>query len=787
MLPQLRKWIFDRQSKEIRRLQRIVHQIDCHYRQLSNYTDEQLRSLSQQLRTQAEVGSVPSHVKYEAFALAKEAVRRISGKTLHDVQLMGGWAMTERNIAEMATGEGKTVTSILPIYWFALHGNGVHLITANEYLAARDYAEMKPIFEFLGLSVGLNLAGLSIRAKQEAYQKDVTYGVCSEFGFDYLRDHLAREPDERVQRSLAYALIDEIDSILIDEARTPLIIAGKTKASPDLYYVCARFVERLQENRDYEVDRELNQVTFTEKGIQTIETVFMIDNLYHLENTNVYHYLLQSLRAKALMKRDVDYIVKDRKVAIIDAFTGRILQGRQYNDGLQQAIEAKEDVALSPENVTHAVITIQKFFSLYPYLTGMTGTIRTEAEEIHNLFGLDIVTIPTHKPVKRIDEEDVFFMTRQEKYSEIMREVKKRNAIGQPVLIGTTSIEQSEEVASRLQALGLPYQLLNAKEEEKEASIIAAAGLKRAITIATNMAGRGTDIVLGPGVAELGGLHVIGTERHESRRIDSQLRGRSGRQGDPGSSCFYISMDDELIERFAPEEALQWHGKIQWRKYGTREQALTQWIERVQKRIEQQNHEIRTFVYVLDSIVHEQRQSFYEHRKEVVNGQDIKYFLREHLVRYVQQLIEAHAPSEKSPDEWDLSVLSREFGLPPKLFSPENEVASRSEFIHRITACLDTELDALFSLENRDRCCKKWRIAYLQILDKTWMRHLEQLELLKVGIHFRKYGKQNPVQAFKEDAWKLYGQMEEMVRKKVYDAVSKEMLHQERQFSGKVG
>ncbi|MFD3273865.1 preprotein translocase subunit SecA [Paenibacillus dendritiformis] len=787
MLSRLTKRIFDRQSAEFRKLRRIVHQINCRYHELSSSSDEQLQSLSRRLRSQAGEDRSSPHVKFEAFALAKEAVRRISGKTLHDVQLMGGWAMTERNIAEMATGEGKTVTSILPIYWFALQGHGVHLITANEYLAARDYAEMKPIFEFLGISVGLNLAGMSIKAKQEAYQKDVTYGVCSEFGFDYLRDHLARKPEERVQRSLAHALIDEIDSILIDEARTPLIIAGKTKASPDLYYVCARFVERLQENREYEVDRELNQVTFTDRGIQTIETVFMIDNLYHLENTNVYHYLLQSLRAKALMKRDVDYIVKDEKVAIIDAFTGRNLQGRQYNDGLQQAIEAKEDVPLSPENVTHAVITIQKFFSLYTYLTGMTGTIRSEAEEIQNLFGLDIVAIPTHKPIQRSDEEDVFFMTRQEKYREIMREVKKRHAIGQPVLIGTTSIEQSEEVASRLQALGLPYQLLNAKEEEKEASVISAAGLKGAITIATNMAGRGTDIVLGPGVAELGGLHVIGTERHESRRIDNQLRGRSGRQGDPGSSCFYISMEDELIERFASEEARQWRSTIQWRKSGTREPALMRWIERVQKRIEQQNHEIRTFVYMLDSIVHDQRVSFYEHRKEVVDGQDIQYFLRGHLVRYVQQWMETHAPREQSPDEWDISVLSRESGLRPNLFAPEKKAAKRSEIMQIITSYFDAELEALFSLENRSSCCKKWRIAYLQILDKAWMRHLEQLELLKLGIQFRKYGKQDPVQAFKEDAWRLYGQMEETVRKKVYDAVLKERLHKGRQFSGKVG
>ncbi|NGP59600.1 preprotein translocase subunit SecA [Paenibacillus thiaminolyticus] len=787
MLFRLAKRIFDRQSTEIRKLRRIVSHIDRHSRQLSSSSDEQLQSLSQELRSKAEEARGSPRMKVEAFALAKEAVRRISGKTLHDVQLMGGWAMTERNIAEMATGEGKTATSILPIYWFALQGHGVHLITANEYLAGRDYAEMKPIFEFLGISVGLNLAGLSIKAKQEAYQKDVTYGVCSEFGFDYLRDHLAREPDERVQRPLAYALIDEIDSILIDEARTPLIIARKTKASPDLYYVCARFVERLQEKRDYEVDRELNQVTFTDRGIQWIETVFMIDNLYHLENTNVYQYLLQSLRAKALMKRDVDYIVRDEKVAIIDAFTGRILQGRQYNDGLQQAIEAKEDVPLSSENVTHAVIMIQKFFSLYTYLTGMTGTIRSEAEEIQNLFGLDIVAIPTHKPVQRIDEEDVFFMTRQEKYSEIMREVKKRHAIGQPVLIGTTSIEQSEEVASRLQALELPYQLLNAKEEEKEASIISAAGLKGAITIATNMAGRGTDIVLGPGVAELGGLHVIGTERHESRRIDNQLRGRSGRQGDPGSSCFYISMEDELIDRFASEEAAQWFGKIQWRESGIREQTLTRWIERVQKRIEQQNYEIRTFVYLLDSVVHEQRVSFYEHRKEVVDGQDIQYFLRGHLVRYVRQWMETHAPREQAPDEWDISVLSREFRLPPTLLVPESKAADRSELMETINAYWDAKLEDLFPLENRSQCCKKWRSAYLQILDKAWMRHLEQLELLKLGIQLRKYGKQDPVQAFKEDAWKLYGQMEETVRKKVYDAVLKERIREGRQVNGKVG
>jgi preprotein translocase subunit SecA len=769
---------------QIRRIKGHLKEIDRYYKSIKEKNDNELAELTDYLKKEVQIGNTDK-LRCQAFALVKEAVRRVLGITMHDVQLIGGWVLADGKIAEMATGEGKTIVSTLPAYWFALQGKGVHVITVNEYLAKRDYEEMGKVFKFLGLSVGLNLSGYSEQDKRAAYQKDITYGICNEFGFDYLRDHLVLQPDRQVQRPLAFAIIDEVDSVLIDEARTPLIIAGKTKAAPDLYYICARFVEGLREGKDYEIDRETKQVMFTETAIHKIEATFMLENLYDLENTSVYHYLLQSLRAKTLMQRDVDYIVSDQQVKIIDAFTGRILEGRNFSDGLHQAIEAKENVPLSEENRTHAVITVQKFFSLYERIAGMTGTIKTEEEEIGSIYGLEVISIPTHKPVVRKDYEDVVFLTKEEKYASIIKEIQERHRVGQPVLVGTTSIQQSEEIAERLKQINLPFQLLNAKKEKEEAEIIAKAGLKGAITIATNMAGRGTDIRLGQGVAELGGLHVIGTERHESRRVDNQLRGRSGRQGDPGSSQFFLSLEDELIERFAYEEALTLREKWRWGENGTSDEKVRAFIERVQKQVEQQMFEIRSLVFRLDTVIHEQREMFYCHRDQVLAREEIEELIKQHTKAYFSDLVSKYCPEDKLSEEWNVSGLLQKVGMQSSI--DIREIYGNDDVSNWLLEAWENRWHLFLSRQDIVSWRQRWHQSYLRIIDWAWVEHIEILDQVKQGIHYRAYANRHPVEAYREEAWELYARMEQRVRERISQQLIQEVNNQLQQPVKKTG
>jgi len=672
---------------------------------------------------------------------------------LHDEQLMGGYAMIRGSVTEMMTGEGKTLTSLIPIFWFGLQGKGVHMITVNPYLAERDYMQARDVLQLLGMSIGLNRSELHMQEKKCVYACEVTYGTWSEFGFDYLRDHLVYDSGHQVQRPLAYAIIDEIDSVLIDEAKTPMIIAGKAKAAPDLYYICNKFVQGLRENRDYERDTETNQVMFTESGIRKIETVFMIDNLFDLDQTTVYHYLLQSLRSQVLMEANRDYLIAGGKVHIIDAFTGRVLEGREFSDGLHQAIEAKEGLPLSEETRSNASITVQKYFSLYPQMVGMSGTIQTEGEELRQTYGLDVMPIRTHRPVARKDAPDLIFATKEAKLQGLVKAITALHKHGTPVLVGTTSVQQSEDLADRLSQAHLPCQVLNAKTEQEEAEIIGRAGRKSAITIATNMAGRGADIRLGEGVAELGGLHVIGLERHESRRIDMQLRGRSGRQGDPGASQFFISLEDELIVRFASEQAEAWRESWKWGDDGVSHKPLLRFVEMVQSRAEQQMYGIRNLLYKLDCVVHRQREWFYTQRENLLLTEHIEDVISRSVSHWIEDCVERLCPANRLPEEWKVRQLGQEFGLSSQVrvtdFMKPSDVSEQVADIWR-------QDWARFLEQAQQKWRSSWKERCLRLIDQCWIERMEVLGSIKEGIHFRAIEKRDLADVYEEEAYHLH-------------------------------
>uniref|UniRef100_UPI0035B5669C accessory Sec system translocase SecA2 n=1 Tax=Parageobacillus toebii TaxID=153151 RepID=UPI0035B5669C len=653
------KKIFNSDERRLKHYYKIVDHINALEPKIAKLSDQELREKTAYFKNELASGKTVFDIQAEAFAVVREASKRVLGMRHFDVQLIGGLVLAEGNIAEMPTGEGKTLVASLPSYLRALEGKGVHVITVNEYLARRDRELIGQIHEFLGLTVGLNLPMMDTEEKKAAYQADITYGIGSEFGFDYLRDNMVYDVSQRVQRPFHYAIIDEIDSVLIDEAKTPLIIAGKTGVSSELSYLCARIVKTFQRDVDYYYDEETKATNLTEEGIAKIERGFGIDNLYDLEHQTLYHYVIQALRAHVLFQRDVDYIVKDGKVILIDMFTGRPMEGRSLSNGLHQAIEAKEGLELTEENKTQASITIQNYFRLYPILSGMTGTAKTEEKEFQTLYGMDVVQIPTNKPVIRVDEPDRVFLTIDQKYKAVAKEAKRIHATGQPILIGTTSILQSEKVAKYLEAENLPFRLLNAKTIEQEAQLIALAGQKGQITIATNMAGRGTDIMLGEGVAELGGLFVLGTERHESRRIDNQLKGRAGRQGDPGRSQFFISLEDDMFRRFAKEETEKWMKKAKTDENGEiLNKDIHEFVDRVQRICEGTNFSIREYNLKLDDVLNDQRTAIYRLRNRILENDRLIPLMIDMLREYVPYEIEQHCPIEMLPEEWNLGELS---------------------------------------------------------------------------------------------------------------------------------
>ena len=688
-----------------------------------------------------------------------------------DVQLIGGMVLAEGNIAEMPTGEGKTLVASLPSYLRALEGKGVHVITVNDYLARRDRELIGGIHEFLGLTVGLNLPMMETTSKKIAYQADITYGVGTEFGFDHLRDHMVYHPDQRVQRPYHYAIIDEVDSVLVDEAKTPLIIAGKTGVSNELSYLCARIIKTFKEEEDFIFDIETKTTNFTEEGIAKIERGFDIDNLYDLEHQTLYHYVIQALRARMMFQRDVDYIVKEGKVLLVDSFTGRTMEGRSLSNGLHQAIEAKEGLEVTEENKTQASITIQNYFRLYPVLSGMTGTAKTEEKEFQEIYGMDVIQIPTNKPIARIDLSDQVFDTIDHKYKAVAKRVKEIHQKGQPILIGTTSIQQSEKMAEYLQAEKLTFEILNAKTVEQEVQVIMLAGQKGRITIATNMAGRGTDIMLGEGVAELGGLYVIGTERHESRRVDNQLKGRSGRQGDPGCSEFFISLEDDIIRRFAQQNVDKVEKKLNVNEDGRiLNEKILDFIDRTQRICEGAGYSIREYNIKLDDVMNMQRTTVYELRNRILEGQDLPALVQSSIESYVNDEVNIICSDEIIPENWNLPQLVQNL---MQVLPFENELniimemSEKSKITAIVSQCLETYFNQLGELAENPKMNELMPRSLLSITDRHWLNHIDLMDRLKEGIGLRGYSQEDPMRQYAREGFELFTDMYHQIEKDI--------------------
>lgn len=750
-------------EREIKRIMPIVKKINELEPSIKSLSDDELRAKTEEFKGRIKKGETLDAILPEAFAVVREASTRVLGMRHYDVQLIGGIVLHQGRIAEMRTGEGKTLVATLPSYLNALTGKGVHIITVNDYLAKRDRDEMGRVHEFLGLTVGVIIHGQTQIEKQNMYNCDITYGTNNEFGFDYLRDNMVVYKQERVQRELNYVIVDEVDSILIDEARTPLIISGQGSKSTDFYKVADFFVKALQEN-DYLIDEKKNSVILTDEGIAKAEKFFHIENYADAENMDIQHHIVQALKANHIMKNEKDYIVKDGEVIIVDDFTGRLMEGRRYSDGLHQAIEAKEGVKVAKESKTLATITFQNYFRMYHKLAGMTGTAETEEAEFREIYGLDVIVIPTNKPVVRQDYPDLVYKTVKGKYKALVDEIQESHAKGQPVLVGTVSIEKSEEISNMLKRRGIPHQVLNAKYHEREAEIIALAGQKGAVTIATNMAGRGTDIKLGEGVVELGGLKILGTERHESRRIDNQLRGRSGRQGDPGASRFYISLEDDLMRIFGSERLGGVVDKLGLEEDDAIESKMvTSAIEGAQRKVEGNNFDIRKNVVKYDDVMNKQREIIYKQRQEVLMGADIKEQIQGMINDVITSSVKNHISGVEDTFDDELNKLVKfmeELFVPKDTFKVE-ELSKMS--IDEITnAFLDKAKELYAAKESEfgdDQMREVERVILLKTVDSKWMDHIDNMDHLKQGIGLRAYKQQDPAQAYQMEGSDMFAEM----------------------------
>lgn len=754
-------------EKEVKKIRKIVEQqINPLEDGLKKLSDSSLANKTNEFKARLAKGETLDDILPEAFAVVREASRRVLGMRHFDVQLIGGIVLHRGNIAEMCTGEGKTLVATAPVYLNALEGKGVHVITVNDYLAKRDSEWMGQVYKFLGLSVGLIVHDLDFQQRKIAYNSDITYGTNNEFGFDYLRDNMVTSLDQMVQRPLHYCLIDEVDSILIDEARTPLIISGPGQKSTDNYYVMAKLVPHLKKDEDYTIDEKQKTVAPTEAGVAKMEKMLHVENLYDAENLELNHLFVQALRAQTMMQRDKDYVVKDGEVVIVDEFTGRLMYGRRYSDGLHQAIEAKEGLEVQRESQTLATITFQNYFRMYDKLAGMTGTAKTEEQEFIKIYGLPVIQIPTNKPIQRKDLPDVVFKTKRGKYRAVVKEVERRHATGQPILIGTTSIEQSEELSHMLDVAKIPHSVLNAKYHEKEAAIVALAGQKGAVTIATNMAGRGTDIQLGDGVAELGGLAIIGTERHESRRIDNQLRGRAGRQGDPGSSQFFLSLEDDLLRIFGGDNIKKFMEKM-----GLDEDEpinscmVSNAIQKAQKRVEARNFDIRKYVLEYDDVMNQQRKVVYEQRRRILEGENMK----DQVLRMVDTIIEkgmqTYADPKLYPEEWDsaglLKYSEKYFLAPGEIKLEEIEDMSREEVEDKLKTIAHETYESREKSIGSSMMRELEKAVMLKVVDSKWMEHLDDMDMLKEGIGLRSYGQRNPIVEYKVEAYDIFEEMQQ--------------------------
>lgn len=760
----LKRFLGDNNDKEVKRLRAKVDEINGFEEGLQNLSDSSLARYTDKFRDRLAEGETLEDILPEAFAVVREASRRILGMRHFDVQMMGGICLHEGKIAEMRTGEGKTLVATLPTYLNALTGKGVHIVTVNDYLAKRDSIEMGRLYNFLGLSVGLVRHDMDFPERKYAYSCDITFGTNNEFGFDYLRDNMVVDMKQMVQRELNYAIVDEVDSILVDEARTPLIISGPGTKPTETYVRMAKAVNVLQEGVDYTVDEKAKTVAPADTAIPKIEKALGIKNMYDPENMEMSHCFMAALRAKALMKRDRDYVVKDGEIIIVDEFTGRLMQGRRYSDGLHQAIEAKEGLEVQRESQTLASITFQNYFRMYNKLSGMTGTAKTEEDEFLKIYKLPVIVIPTNRPIARIDHPDVIYKTKRAKYRAVANDVEVIHKKGQPVLIGTTSITQSEELSRILSQRDIPHNVLNAKFHEQEAEIIADAGQKSAVTIATNMAGRGTDIKLGEGVPELGGLFIVGTERHESRRIDNQLRGRAGRQGDPGESRFYLSLEDDLLRLFGSDNIAHIMDRLGMGEDDPIEHKLiTRSIENAQKKVEGRNFDMRKHVLEYDDVMNQQREVIYGERRKVLLGDN----LREHILGMLGGIIEAqmnqYANEKLYPEEWSLENLITDaegiYAPKGRMKLEELEDMSRDElqdFLNQVAEESYTQREQLFGEDNMRELEK---IIMLRVVDNRWMEHLDRMDMLREGIGLLAYGQRQPLVEYKIRGHEMFNQM----------------------------
>ncbi|MGN0165494.1 MAG: preprotein translocase subunit SecA [Lachnospiraceae bacterium] len=772
-------------ERELKRIYPIVDKIEAMEPEMQAMSDEQLKAQTAKFKDQLAKGKTLDDILPEAYATVREAARRVLGQRAYRVQLIGGVILHQGRIAEMKTGEGKTLVSTFPVYLNALEGKGVHVVTVNEYLATRDSEWMGQVHRFLGLTVGTILTGMETEERQAAYNCDITYATNNELGFDYLRDNMVIYKEKLVQRGLHFAVIDEVDSVLIDEARTPLIISGQSGKSTKLYEVCDILARQLkqgtatdvskmdmimgqevEETGDYVVDEKEKNVNLTEEGVKKVENFFKIDNLADPENLDIQHHIILALRAHNLMHRDQDYVVNDNEILIVDDFTGRILPGRRYSDGLHQAIEAKEKVKVKRENKTLATITFQNFFNKYDKKCGMTGTALTEEKEFREIYGMDVVEVPTHRPIARIDLDDAVYRTKREKLNAIVEQVKQAHDKGQPVLVGTVTIESSEEISRLLQKRGIPHKVLNAKFHELEAEIIADAGQVGAVTIATNMAGRGTDIKLGEGVTELGGLKIIGTERHESRRIDNQLRGRAGRQGDVGESRFYISLEDDLMRLFGSERMMQ-----VFQTLGIEEgqeihhKMLSSVIEKAQKKIEDNNFGSRRNLLEFDIVNNEQREIIYEERRRVLNGESMREPILNMVKTTTERFVDHCIGDDQLPEEWDINelntLLEGVFPMEPVVLTKEELGKIKKKDLKEMLVDKTREMyeaqEAKFPTADQFREVE--RVILLKSIDRRWMVHIDDMDQLRQGIGLQAYGQKQPAQEYKLQGYDMFEEM----------------------------
>ena len=749
----------------------IVRRINDLEPKLAGLSDASLQEKTFEFKNRLANGETLDDILPEAFAVVREASRRVTGMRHFDVQLLGGIVLHRGGIAEMRTGEGKTLVATLPVYLNALTGKGVHVVTVNDYLATRDSEDMGRIYKFLGLSVGLIVHDLTYDQRRRAYNADVTYGTNNEFGFDYLRDNMVISADQMVQRPLNYCIVDEVDSILIDEARTPLIISGPGEKSTDLYYTLAGIVKTFTKD-DYTMDEKQKTIAPTDSGVAKVEKMLGISNMFDNDHLDLNHLVIQALRARFMMHRDKDYVVKNGEIVIVDEFTGRLMFGRRYSDGLHQSIEAKENVKVQGESKTLATITFQNYFRMYDKLAGMTGTAKTEEDEFNKIYKLDVYVIPTNKPAIRRDLPDVIYKTKNAKYRAVVREVKKRHATGQPILVGTTSINQSEILSQLLDKENIVHNVLNAKYHEKEAEIIKNAGQKGMVTIATNMAGRGTDIKLGPGVAELGGLMIIGTERHESRRIDNQLRGRAGRQGDPGTTQFFLSLEDDLMRIFGSENISKFMDKL-----GMDEdepitaKMITRSIEKAQKKVESHNFEIRKYVLEYDDVMNQQREVLYGQRRQVLTADSLRDTIMGMVDDIIHEGLDKYANEKLYPEEWDFAGLLSQM---QQYFVPKNATSVEElENLSRVEVQDKLKQIAVDLYEERlkeigEQTMKELEKAImLRVVDSKWMDHLDAMDALKEGINLRAYGQKNPLVEYKFEAYEMFEEMIESIKRTV--------------------